>query len=81
MAKHYVTCSMDYDHVIPATTLEGFEPRTGVRYHICDVPEKVFHYVKDQQLSFGSAKSAKEFVKAHGDVFYLGCLAPDENSY
>lgn len=80
MAKHYVTCSRDYDHVTPATTLEGVEPRTGNTYTICDVPSKVYHYIEGQQLSFGTAKAAKAFVKAHNGVFFLGCYAPDENS-
>lgn len=71
MAKHYVTCTRNYDYVIPATTLEGMEPRTGLTYKICDLPEKILHYAEGEQLSFGSAKSAKEFVKAHGNVFSL----------
>jgi len=71
----FVTFVQDYTQVTPATILEGYEPRTGLKYKIADIPERVTEYKAGQELQFGSVNAAKEFVKALGPVCRVGRAA------
>jgi hypothetical protein len=69
MAKQAVVCVRDYIHTIPESLLETIINGEVVSSMI--VPEKVFTYKAGQTIEFGSVKSAKGFISAHGDVFRL----------